>query len=81
MAAITVKQLREFLAGEAIPDDTIVVLAKDAEGNDFSPMPDDMGWSLGSYVAYSTWSGEFYDGVTHDDPARVVRALCLWPTN
>jgi hypothetical protein len=74
MPAITVKQLRERLA--LCPDDAIVVLSKDAEGNDFSPLPFDDGLAIGRYVADSTWSGEF----RADDEAEVV-AVCLWPTN
>jgi hypothetical protein len=74
MAAITVKQLRERLA--LCPDEAIVVLSKDAEGNGFSPLPDGDGLSVGRYVADSTWSGEFRG----DDPDEVV-AVCLWPTN
>lgn len=79
MAAITVGQLMAVLA--ECPLDAIVVLAKDAEGNDYSPLPDTQGWSVGSYAPDSTWSGEFYDGITYDDPARGARAVCLWPTN
>jgi hypothetical protein len=79
MAAITVGQLMANLA--ECPLDAIVILAKDSEGNDYSPLPDDQGYSIGSYVADSTWSGEFYDGITYDDPTRGVRAVCLWPTN
>lgn len=86
MAAITVKQLRELLADSAIPDDAIVVLSEDAEGNGFSPMPADQGWSVGEYVAGSTWSGAFYDATSYadpdeDEPEHGVAALCLWPTN
>lgn len=74
MPAITVKQLRELLA--ECPDEAIVVLSKDAEGNSFSPLPAGDGLSQGRYVASSTWSGEFRS----DDPDEVV-AVCLWPTN
>ncbi|MFI9154502.1 hypothetical protein [Streptomyces sp. NPDC053367] len=72
-----------------LPDDTIVVLAKDAEGNGFSPLAeaeDAMYW------AETTWSGERYlteeqrrAEANPDDwseaPDDAVRAVFLWPVN
>jgi hypothetical protein len=53
---ITVAQLRMLLAD--MPDDAVVVLAKDAEGNGYSPLalPVEAAW----YVPRSTWAGDTY---------------------
>lgn len=53
---ITVAKLRSMLAD--LPSDAVVVLAKDPEGNGFSPLAD-----LGAawYVPECTWAGEVYD--------------------
>jgi hypothetical protein len=82
MPPLTVKQLREFLEQPEITDDLIVVLAKDAEGNDFSPVPDDSGpgfHSLGHYAPETTWYGDFCSGEDQGD--LPTNALVLWPTN
>jgi hypothetical protein len=50
------KQLIEYL--QQFPDDTEIVLQKDAEGNGYSPLA---GADHGYYVPDSTWSGDFYD--------------------
>lgn len=50
-----VRELRELLAGAG--DDDEVVLAKDAEGNGYSPLAG--GWAA-LYVPESTWSGDVY---------------------
>jgi hypothetical protein len=78
--AMTVKQLKEAL--ETLPDDMQVVMSKDAEGNDFSPV-DEAG--TGFYHPGSTWSGTFN---AHLDPncevpmpESVCNAVCLWPVN
>ena len=62
---------------QALPPAARVILAKDAEGNGFSPLnlaegPD---VSLGTYIPDSTWSGEFQTGDVAPD------AVCLWPVN
>lgn len=81
MSAITIKALQALLA--TLPQETIVVLAKDSEGNDFSPMQAEGGHSIGCYVAHRPWHGEFYDETSEDGgaPEGGVPALCLWPTN
>lgn len=77
--ALRVKALREAL--ERFPDDMLVVMSKDGEGNSFSPLAD-MG--AGVYEPDSTWSGDFQ---THNPegtrriPVKKRNALCLWPTN
>lgn len=75
-----------------VPGDTLVILAKDAEGNGYSP------WSqLGIRSRYepdSTWSGELVDPEGPDyndqprsdeDKAAIVAAthaaVVLWPVN
>ncbi|WP_062214670.1 hypothetical protein [Streptomyces sp. NBRC 109706] len=40
-----------------LPDDTPLILSKDAEGNGYSPVS---GATLAMYVAETTWSGETY---------------------
>jgi hypothetical protein len=67
------------------------VLAKDSEGNSFSPLSDH---SINIYGPNSTWSGDIYlveltpeyeaDGYTEDDlyhGDNGEKALVLWPAN
>jgi hypothetical protein len=85
---MTVAELVAELA--KLPQEALVVMAKDAEGNDYSPYSDN---NLGWYAAETTYSGEFH---TEPDPEDLeegeepwdyasdrdfVRAVCLWPTN
>lgn len=75
---MTVAQLRETLAG--LPDDMPVVMAKDEEGNGYSPL--DEVDPHRHYYAESTWSGEIRhpDDIEDDDqPDHIV--VVLWPTN
>lgn len=59
-----------------LPDlDAGVVLAKDREGNSFSPLDEIV---VGAYTPDSTWSGEF-TGI--EMPAGSTNAVCLWPVN
>lgn len=86
---ITVGELKTILSG--FPDDYHVVLAKDAEGNDFSPL---IEANPALYEAGSTWSGEasLYKGdayglddedPTYNDelPVESANSVVLWPTN
>lgn len=83
---MTVKDLREALEG--LPDDLIVIMSKDAEGNGYSPLADvDPGYT---YWADSTYSGEAHptkpDDVDEDDwdywwDEGGVPCLLLDPTN
>jgi hypothetical protein len=59
-----VKELKEAI--EDLPDDMLVVLQRDSEGNGYSPLSGaDPG---GIYVAENTYSGEMYsDDWTADD--------------
>ena len=82
MADMTVGGLKTAL--EAFPDDTIVVMAKDGEGNGFSPLYEG---TLERYEAESTWSGEVLytndqdDDVDGSESEDGVPAVILWPTN
>ncbi|MER6605846.1 hypothetical protein ABT282_07990 [Streptomyces sp. NPDC000927] len=56
-----------------LPDDTPVIIEKDAEGNGYSPLA---GIERGVYVAESTWSG----GIDEGDPDGVL-SIILGPVN
>jgi len=86
---MTLAQLREALAALDLPDDTLVVLAKDAEGNGHSPLVEA---EHAMYLAESTWSGERYlteaqrqaeaaPDEWSEAPDDAVPAVFLWPTN
>lgn len=90
--AMTVKELRKLLA-KVENQDTLVVLAKDGEGNNYSPLS---GYSDHyHYMADSTWAGEL---INFDDPEgyeldelepeeleekknKATSCFVLWPTN
>lgn len=84
---MTLAELRAQLDALNLPDDTPVILARDAEGNGYSPVAaaDDA-----LYEAESTYSGQFYaspemraaePGEWDEAPDSAVRAIFLWPTN
>lgn len=86
---MTLAELRAQLDALNLPDDTIVILAKDGEGNGFSPAVEA---EHAMYSADSTWSGERYiteeQRATESDPDDyseapdgAVHAVFLWPTN
>lgn len=87
---MTLDELRAELAKlDHLPGDTIVILAKDGEGNSFSPLAEAEN---AMYYAETTWSGEHYlteaDRQAQDDPDDyseapddAVPAVFLWPTN
>ncbi len=72
---MTVKELIDALV--EFGDDTLVVLAKDAEGNGFSPLAE---YSGESYIAETSYSGELAD-YEDEDQAGGVPAVVLWPIN
>lgn len=82
MAVMTVTKLRELLT--ALEDegygDLKVIMSKDAEGNNYSPMPEEDAHCIGVYKPNTSWYGDYTS-----DPEEVGRkkknALCLWPTN
>lgn len=86
---MTLAELRAQLDALNLPDDTIVILAKDAEGNGHSPLVEA---EHAMYLADSTYSGERYLTAQQraaeadpDDyseaPDDAVPAVFLWPTN
>ncbi|MEU1497328.1 hypothetical protein [Streptomyces sp. NPDC005732] len=86
---MTLAELRAQLDALDLPDDTVVILAKDAEGNGHSPAAE---VEHAMYVANNTWSGEHYlteerrRAETEPDdwsraPDDAVPAIFLWPTN
>lgn len=58
-----------------LPGDSLVVMSKDAEGNNYSPF-DEVNEC--HYEAESTWSGECW---REDDDEGPFGAVCLWPVN
>ena len=83
---MTLDELRDALD---VPGDTPVILAKDAEGNGFSPAVEA---DHAMYLADTTWSGERYltdeARLAETDPDEwseapddAVHAVFLWPTN
>jgi len=87
--AMTVGELVDYLVDQ--PRDRSVVLAKDAEGNGYSPLS---AAEEAIYVPESTWSGEIYPTpeqiATEKDPADwfdgsgeegAVRVVLLGPVN
>lgn len=88
--SLTLGELRNRLAAlDDLPDDTLVVLAKDGEGNGYSPLE---ALEEGRYLPENTWSGEHYmteeqrlaqsDPDDYDPaPEEAVQAVFLWPVN
>ena len=81
----TAGELADYLATQ--PRDRKVVMAKDAEGNDYSPLADA---DERMYEATSTWSGEIYQlpevvAAAPDDwsevPDGAERVIVLGPVN
>lgn len=68
---MTVGQLIETLF--KFPQDSIVIMAKDPEGNGFSPLAE---VTTSKYVAESTWSGEL-----DEEDENAVDCVVLDPTN
>lgn len=77
---MNVAELRELVNTTDLPDEAEVVLSKDAEGNDYSPL--DRAESM-FYEPETTYSGEVYDHDCDGDgpPASAKPALVLWPVN
>jgi hypothetical protein len=75
--AMTIAGLKLWLAATQADDNLLIVLSKDAEGNNFSPLAEA---SFAVYHPESTYSGEIYEG----EPVREendVKCLVLWPVN
>lgn len=68
-----VKKLIKLL--EDLDEDATVILAKDAEGNSFSPLSDITDDC--KYAAHNSWSGY----LLAKDVKKGKDAIVLWPTN
>ena len=85
---MNVKELREALAG--LPDDMIVIVQKDSEGNGYSPLSGVDGVN-NAYRAETTWSGEVglirltpddvVAGYGEEDVLEGEPCCVLYPTN
>ena len=84
---MTVKELIETLS--KCDPERVVVMSKDGEGNNFSPLAD---YSEGAYVPECTWAGQVMlekltaadrkAGYSEEDVAvNGQPCVCLWPTN
>jgi hypothetical protein len=75
---MTKKELIEALAD--VPDEFMVVLSSDAEGNSYSPLA---GYATVCYVAETPYSGEIYDEESAEEMEVnfIENAVALWPTN
>lgn len=79
----TVADLIEYL--KTLPQEAIVILSADSEGNGFSPWCGDH--AEGRYVEESTYSGEFHsdefleEAIQEGWEIEGERAVVLWPIN
>jgi hypothetical protein len=73
---MTVKELRELLA--KFPDDLPVIISKDGEGNEHSPLAEAR---YGRYEADSTWSGHVYAEDDEEIPDHAVPCIVVTPVN
>ncbi|TXH09297.1 MAG: hypothetical protein E6R04_08530 [Spirochaetes bacterium] len=81
---ITAGELKAQL--KDVPDDTLIVMSKDAAGNSYSPLARVFS---AAYVAETTWSGDVYSLDTDDEddewgyapPEDKVPAVILVPVN
>jgi len=79
---MNVKELREILKN--VDDDVEIVIAKDGEGNDFSPLS---GMATGEYQMITTWYGDFFGSEIIGDEdygqpgPNTTKAICMWPVN
>lgn len=83
-----VKELIEYL--KEMPQDALVVMSKDAEGNCYSPFSD---MANAVYVPTTTWYGDVYSldwtakdvGMEDDEWEKFKKehqaCIVLWPTN
>ena len=79
--AMTLAELRTLVNEELknVDESTLIVMSKDAEGNNFSPLSD---YSVGWYEPTCTWAGEYYNDDDHDSESEDdVRVVCLWPVS
>jgi len=74
LAFETVGDLKKGLA--SLPDGLRIILAKDPEGNDYSPLSD---MDMCCYVPESTYSGYILD--EDEETEDNINAVVLWPIN
>ncbi len=79
----TVKELIEILS--SLPEDSVVVLQKDSEGNGYSPLA---GGEAAKYLPETTCNGEVpcsedIEGGEYEeeDIAKMLNCVVLWPIN
>lgn len=72
---MTVKRLIECLQALGTPE-RLVVLAKDSEGNGFSPLPEQHSISIGGYQALDRACGELVE----EGDSTGTPCIVLWPT-
>tara|TARA_R110000851_G_scaffold29641_2_gene81429 strand:+ start:736 stop:960 length:225 start_codon:yes stop_codon:yes gene_type:complete len=72
-----VKDLIKLL--ENVDPDHNIILSKDSEGNDYSPL---YSFEIGRYLPESTWSGyvEFGDDMDEDSDSP-IDSIVLFPIN
>ena len=76
---MNVKELKEEL--DKLPDDMMIVMSSDGEGNKHSPLSDiGLAW----YEAHTTWYGDCYN--LDEDPEEFNQEDCekvivFWPVN
>lgn len=59
-----------------MPQDSIIIMSKDAEGDNYSPLYD---IEQGSYLKENSWSGEVF--FSKEKPKNTESCVVLWPTN
>lgn len=88
----TLESLKEWIDElySILPKDTKIIIAKDSEGNDYSPM---CNFNRGYYYPNSSWSGSVYfashkaedydmtEAEWKDIQAESNSCIILWPTN
>jgi len=79
----TVKELIETLS--ELPEDSVVILQKDSEGNGYSPLA---GLEAAKYIPGTTCNGEVpcnedieSGELEEEDVAKMLDCVVLWPTN
>ncbi len=73
-----VSELIEMLEALDADSDAIVILAKDGEGNGFSPICEA---DAAHYIPFNKYSGECIHTDDVDDHPDAVSCVCLWPVN
>lgn len=74
--SLTVGDLKQLLVG--VGDEVIVIIAKDIEGNEYSPLADT---ETMVYEEETSWSGECYPDDEDETPEDAVLCFTLWPVN